>query len=247
MDFPLEWAGAFLALTALELVLGIDNIVFITILASRVKKRLQRRARLVGLTLALVMRIGLLFSISWLMGLTATLFTVAGNEFSGRDLILGVGGLFLVWKAVHEIHMSLETHEFSESGHTESAGLLFVLVQIALVDMVFSVDSVIVAVGLVDQLTIMIAAIVAAMAVMMISSESVARFVESNPAVRLLALAFLVLIGSTLVMEGFGFRVPKGYIYFAMGFSLAVQLLDMWVRKRKQVALSRPRFRKVVP
>ena len=247
MELPLEWVGAFLALTALELVLGIDNIVFITILASRVERRLQQRTRLVGLSLALVMRVALLFSISWLMGLSSTLFTVMGNEFSGSDLILGAGGLFLVWKAVHEIGMSLEPRESTESTKPASAALMMTLVQIALVDVVFSFDSVIVAVGLVDQLPVMVAAIVVAVLVMMISSEPIANFVESNPSVRLLALSFLVLIGSTLVMEGLGFHVPKGYIYFAMAFSLAVQLLDMWIGKRGQMTLNRPRFRRVVP
>lgn len=227
---------AFATLATLEIVLGIDNIVFISVLTSRLPERQRPRARFVGLLLAMVMRIGLLLSLSWMMGLTTDLVTVLGEGISGRDLILLAGGAFLIAKATREMHNSLEIDEaHSHTGHATS--FIGVLVQIALIDVVFSLDSVITAVGLVDNLPVMIAAIVVAVAVMIVAAGPVSDFVEGNPTIKMLALSFLVLIGFALVTEGVDIHVPKGYIYSAMAFSFGVQLLNIRASRRRQVKL----------
>ena len=226
------WIALF-TLTALEIVLGIDNIVFISILASKLRSEDRERARKTGLSLAMFIRIGLLFSITWVMGLTRPLFTTFGQEISGRDLILILGGLFLIGKSTHEIHDKLE----GEEGHGSAkvvASFTAVLVQILLLDIVFSLDSVITAVGMADDVTIMIAAVVIAVGVMMVSSGTISRFVERHPTVKMLALSFLLLIGVSLMAEGFNQHIEKGYIYFAMGFSVFVEMINLRVRAKTQ-------------
>lgn len=236
---PSVWM-AFATLTVLELVLGIDNIIFISILAGKLPAEQQSKARYIGLTLALVMRVILLFSLSWVIGLTAPLFTIFGQEISGRDLVLLIGGLFLIGKSTHEIHGSLEGKE----GHSEKkvyASFAGVLVQITLLDIVFSLDSVITAVGMVDRIEIMIAAVVISIVFMMFFAKSIGEFVQRHPTVKMLALAFLLLIGVTLLAEGFEQHIPKGYIYFAMAFSVLVEFLNMRLRKTSDpVKLHKP-------
>ena len=217
-------------LTALEIVLGIDNIIFISILVSRLPEHQRNFARRLGLGLAMVARLALLFSISWVMGLTEAWFTVLGQEISGRDIILVGGGLFLLAKATHEIHNSLEGVE--ESGKPAvAASLGSVLAQIAVLDIVFSLDSVITAVGLVDHVSIMAIAIILAVTVMLLAAEPIGKFVDRHPTVKILALSFLILVGVTLMVEGFDVHVPKGYIYFAMAFSVGVEMLNIRMRK----------------
>ncbi len=234
---PEIWV-AFLTLLALEIVLGIDNIVFISILVDKLPEERQALARRLGLGLALVMRVLLLLSLSWVIGLTAPLFTILGQEISGRDLILILGGLFLLGKSTFEIHENLEGEEGHKSARV-AANFGSVLVQIVLLDMVFSLDSVITAVGMVDEVSVMIAAVTIAILVMLVSAEAVSGFVNRHPTVKMLALSFLLLIGFTLVLEGFDQHVPKGYIYFAMGFSVFVEFLNLRVRRRREVR-SRP-------
>ena len=218
-------------LAALEIVLGIDNIIFISILVGRLPKKQRAFARRVGLGLAMVARLGLLFSISWVMGLTEPWFTL-GQEISGRDVILIGGGLFLLAKATHEIHNSLEGVE--DTGRAVvAASLGMTLVQIAVLDIVFSLDSVITAVGLVDHVSIMAIAIVAAVAVMLVAAESIGNFVDRHPTIKILALSFLILVGVTLMAEGLDVHVPKGYIYFAMLFSVAVEMVNIRMRQKK--------------
>ncbi|MFY9618480.1 MAG: TerC family protein [Pyrinomonadaceae bacterium] len=233
---PSSWV-AFLTLVALEIVLGIDNIIFISILAGKLPAEDQKRARLIGLSLALVIRVALLFSLSWVIGLTAPLFTVLGQAISGRDLILLVGGLFLLGKATFEIHESLE----APHGHATakvSATFLSVVIQILIIDAVFSLDSVITAVGMVDHIGIMIGAVVVSIAFMMWFASPVSRFVSKHPTIKMLALSFLLLIGLNLIVEAFDVHVPKGYIYFAMGFSVFVEMLNIRIhRKRDPVNL----------
>jgi predicted tellurium resistance membrane protein TerC len=227
---------ALVTLTAMEIVLGIDNVVFLAILVGRLPARQQAVARRLGLTLALGLRIALLLAISWIMGLTAPLFSVFGASVSGRDLILFGGGLFLIGKATWEIHDKLET----EHGEPVTAGargaFLFVLIQILLLDIVFSLDSVITAVGMANELSIMVIAMVLAMLVMLVSAGAVSGFVNRHPTVKILALAFLLLIGVMLVAEGMGTHVDKGYIYFAMAFSLFVEMLNLRYRKKRKPA-----------
>lgn len=227
---PQNWI-ALATLTVLELVLGVDNVVFISILASKLPEAQQTRARTVGLAVAMLMRIVLLFSISWVIGLTEPLFAVLGHEVSGRDLILIVGGLFLLANSTREIHDKLE------GGHEQQAKVAkatfgAVIVQIGLLDLVFSLDSVITAVGMVDELPVMIAAVVISIIFMMVFAGSVSRFVESHPTVKVLALSFLLLIGMALVADGLHHHIPKGYIYFAMGFSVFVEAINLKVRNR---------------
>ncbi len=232
---------AFATLTVLELVLGIDNIIFISILAGRLPPEQQAKARFIGLSLALVMRVILLFSLTWVMGLTAPLFSVFGHAFSGRDLILLFGGLFLIFKSTHEIHGSLEGHEAETGEKKIYASFAGVLIQITLLDMVFSLDSVITAIGMVDNIWIMIAAVVVSIIGMMIFAGSIGAFVQRHPTVKMLALAFLLLIGFTLVVEGMEMHIPKGYIYFAMAFSIFVEMLNIRLRKKaKPVSLHKP-------
>ena len=230
---------ALVTLSAMEIVLGIDNVVFIAILTGRLPAAQQNVARRTGLILALGMRIGLLFAISWIMGLTQPLFTVPllGREVSGRDLILLGGGLFLIFKATWEIYDKLEAEHGHEGGGAATATFSWVLLQVILLDIVFSLDSVITAVGMAQEIVIMIVAMVIAMLVMLVSAGAVSRFVERHPSVKLLALSFLLLIGVMLVAEGTGHHMPKGYIYFAMAFSLAVELLNMRYRRNRPVSL----------
>ena len=237
---------AFATLATLEIVLGIDNIIFIGVLTGRLPAHQQAKARLIGLSLAMLMRIGLLLSLSWVMGLTGELFRVLGEGISGRDVILLAGGAFLIAKATREVHNSLEVEEHT-AGRVATVNFVAVLVQIALIDIVFSLDSVITAVGLVDHVPVMIAAIVAAVLVMMVAAGPVSAFVEGNPTVKVLALCFLVLIGFALLAEGLDIHIPKGYIYFAMAFAFGVQLLNMQASKRKPVKLRKAQLGDLVP
>jgi predicted tellurium resistance membrane protein TerC len=224
-------AIALLTLAGLEIVLGIDNIVFISILVAKLPKARQAAARRIGLLLAMGMRIALLLAISWVMGLTAPLFSVLGNEFTGRDMILLLGGLFLVAKATYEIHDKLEGTE--HDGHAPKvASFGAILVQIMLLDIVFSLDSVITAVGMAQHVEIMIVAVVIAVIVMMIFASSISAFIEKHPTMKMLALSFLLLIGVVLIADGFGQHVSKGYIYFAMAFSLFVEILNIRIRPK---------------
>ena len=246
---PATWA-ALITLVVLEIVLGIDNLVFIAILSNKLPPEQQQRARRIGLTLALVMRIGLLLLIGWLVTLKAPLFDLGlqgapqahgepsfETAFSGRDLILIAGGLFLLWKATNEIHHNLDPEESGEllDPHKGVAQIAFgaAIVQIIALDIVFSVDSILTAVGMTDDVPIMIAAVVITVVLMMVASDPLARFIDRNPSIVMLALAFLVMIGLVLIADGFGFHVPKGYIYAAMGFSVAVELLNMASRNRR--------------
>ena len=229
---PQAWI-ALLTLTALEIVLGVDNIIFITVLVGKLPPRQRNKARVLGLGLAMLTRIVLLLSIVWVMKLKAPLFTVFSREVSGRDLILIFGGLFLLWKSTIEIHDSLEG-EVEEEGQQMVAGFGTVLAQIAILDIVFSLDSVITAVGLANEVVVMIVAIVIAVIVMMFSAGSIGAFVDNHPTIKMLALSFLVLIGVTLIADGFGLHVPKGYLYFAMAFSVAVELLNMKIRRKSR-------------
>jgi predicted tellurium resistance membrane protein TerC len=233
----MEWMAHFQSwvalgtLTALEIVLGIDNIIFISVLVGRLPQDRRNRARVAGLALAMVSRILLLLSLTWVMGLTSDLFRVFSRGFSGRDLILVGGGLFLLAKSTREIHHSLMGDEPREkTGSTKR--MLSVLAQIAVLDIVFSLDSVITAIGLAEHVTIMILAIVIAVVVMMVSARAIGGFVDAHPTIKMLALSFLLLVGFTLFGEGFGLVIPKGYIYFAMGFSVLVEVLNIKVRRR---------------
>lgn len=228
---PQAWI-AFATLLALEIVLGIDNVVFISILAAKLPASQQAKARYIGLGLAMVMRIILLFSISWVIGLTAPLFTIFQQEISGRDLILVVGGLFLIAKSTHEIHQKLEGDEGHSSAQVAPT-FTSVIVQILLLDAVFSLDSVITAVGMVDQIGIMVSAVVIAVLFMMVFAAPIGRFVERHPTIKMLALSFLLLIGMTLIAEGFDQHIPKGYIYSAMAFSVFVEMLNLNSKKPK--------------
>ncbi|MEQ8859373.1 MAG: TerC family protein [Pseudomonadales bacterium] len=231
---PQIWI-AFATLTALEIVLGIDNIIFISILTSRLPKAQQPRARFLGLALAMIMRLALLMSLAWIMRLTADWFSVLGEGISGRDLILLVGGAFLIAKATREVHNSLEGAEHGHgAGPVASMGA--VLAQIAVVDVVFSLDSVITAVGMVDEISVMVAAVVSAVLVMMVAANPISNFVEAHPTVKMLALSFLILVGFTLVGEGLDFHTPKGYIYTAMAFSFGVEMLNIRAKKARQAA-----------
>jgi len=225
-------------LTVLEIVLGIDNIIFISILASALPKDEQPRARRLGLAGAFVSRMLLLFSITWIMRLTAPLFVVLGRGVSGKDLILIVGGLFLIAKATTEIHQKLEEHEkaeIAEKSRAAGRGLMAVVLQITVIDIVFSLDSVITAVGMVPHLEVMVGANVIALGVMLLAATPISDFVERHPTVKMLALSFLVLIGTNLVAEGTGFHIPKGYTYFAMAFSVLTEMLNMKLRKKTDV------------
>jgi len=244
---PQAWI-AFATLTALELVLGIDNVIFISILVDKLPREQREFARRLGLFMAMFMRVGLLLVLAWIVGLVAPLFSVLGQEISGRDLILILGGLFLIWKSTGEIHQSLE----GEEGHASSAvqaTFAAVIVQIMLVDMVFSLDSIITAVGMVDNVAVMISAVVASVALMMLFAGTIGRFVSDHPTIKMLALSFLVVVGVVLIAEGFDHHVPKGYIYFAMAFSVGVEMLNIRMRKRgtKTAHLSAPYVREGEP
>jgi predicted tellurium resistance membrane protein TerC len=228
---PHAWI-ALVTLTALEIVLGVDNIIFISILVGRLPARQRNSARVIGLALAMIMRILLLLSLAWIMTLKAPLFAVGRMGVSGRDLILIGGGLFLLWKSVHEIHNSLEGAGEDSASAQAMAGYGAVLAQIAIIDIVFSLDSVITAVGMVSQVPVMVAAIVIAVLVMMAAAKPISEFVDRHPTIKMLALAFLVMVGTALIAEGFDFHVPRGYIYFAMAFSVAVEMLNIRMRAR---------------
>jgi predicted tellurium resistance membrane protein TerC len=224
---------ALATLTFLEIVLGVDNIIFISILSGKLPPAQQPKARRLGLLLAMGTRILLLFSLAWVIRLTAPLFTVVGQEISGRDLILILGGLFLLGKSTHEIHDRLEGEEGHASAKAASS-FASVLVQIALLDIVFSLDSVITAVGMVKEVPVMIAAVVISVVIMMVAAEPISAFVHRHPTVKMLALSFLLLIGMSLIAEGFGHHIPKGYVYFAMGFSVFVEALNLKMRKKTE-------------
>ncbi len=228
---PQAWI-AFATLTALELVLGIDNIIFISILVDKLPKERREFARRLGLFMAMFMRIGLLLVLAWIVGLVTPLFSVFGHDISGRDLILILGGLFLIWKSTGEIHQSLEGEE--EHGTSAvKATFTAVILQIMVVDLVFSLDSIITAVGMVDDVRIMIAAVIASVALMMVFAGPIGRFVSDHPTIKMLALSFLVVVGVVLMAEGFGHHVPKGYVYFGMAFSLMVEMLNIRMRKAR--------------
>jgi predicted tellurium resistance membrane protein TerC len=230
---PQAWI-AFVTLTVLELVLGIDNVIFIAILVDKLEPARREVARRLGLFLAMFMRIGLLFLLAWMAGLTAPLFVVPllGQEVSGRDLILIAGGLFLIWKSTVEIHQLLEG-ERGEASAASRATFSSVILQIIVIDMVFSLDSIVTAVGMVDRLAVMVAAVVASVALMMVFAGGIGRFVSAHPTVKMLALAFLFVIGVVLIADGFDHHVPKGYVYFAMAFSVCVEALNIRMRKKR--------------
>ena len=238
---PQVWI-AFATLTALELVLGIDNIIFISILVDKLPLAKREFARRLGLFMAMFMRIGLLLVLAWIVGLVEPLFTVMGKGISGRDLILILGGLFLIWKSTSEVHQSLEGEEESHGASAVKATLTSVILQIMVIDLVFSLDSIITAVGMVDDVRIMIAAVIASVGLMMLFAGPIGRFVSNHPTIKMLALSFLVVVGVVLVAEGFGHHVPKGYVYFAMAFSLGVETLNINMRKKsaKKVTLNPP-------
>jgi len=230
---PNAWI-ALLTLTVLEIVLGIDNIIFISILVGRLPKAVQAKARNIGLALAMIMRIGLLFSIAWIARLTNPWFTIFEHPFSGRDLILLAGGLFLLYKATHEIHNKLEGDDETMAGGKGMPSFAGVLAQIMVLDLVFSLDSVITAVGMAEHLGVMVTAVVLAVGVMLLAAGTISDFVSRHPTVKMLALSFLLLVGMSLVAEGFGHHVPKGYVYFAMGFSIFVEALNLRLRKGRE-------------
>jgi len=240
---PQAWI-AFATLTALELVLGIDNIIFISILVDKLPKEKQEFARRLGLFMAMFMRIGLLLVLAWIVGLVAPLFTVLGQEISGRDLILILGGLFLIYKSTGEIHQSLEGDEEHGGPSKVKAALTSVILQIMVVDLVFSLDSIITAVGMVDDVRVMIAAVVGSVGLMMLFAAPIGHFVSDHPTIKMLALSFLVVVGVVLVAEGFDNHVPKGYVYFGMAFSLGVEMLNIHMRKKagKKVKLNAARM-----
>ena len=226
---PQIWV-AFLTLTVLELVLGIDNLIFISILADKLPEKQRQLARNVGLSLAMLMRIGLLFIVSWIIGLTQPLFTLFQQELSGRDLILIGGGLFLLWKSVKEIHQQFESAEEKSQSYS-AASFGGVILQIVLIDAVFSFDSILTAVGMVDEVEVIIAAVVVSIAILIAFATQIGRFVSAHPPVKMIALAFLVVIGIVLIADGFDHHVPKGYIYFSLAFAVAIEMLNIGTRK----------------
>jgi predicted tellurium resistance membrane protein TerC len=230
---PAIWASL-ITLMALEIVLGIDNLVFISILAGRLPPEQQSKARKVGLALALITRLALLTVLAWIVTLTKPFITVLGFELSWRDVILIAGGLFLLYKATHEIHQDVEGDPEDEPTARPGVTFMAVVTQIAIIDIVFSLDSVITAVGMADQLWVMVVAVVAAVIVMLVASDPLSNFIAANPTVKMLALSFLLLIGVLLIAEGLHFHIPKGYVYFALGFSVMVEFLNNWVQRRRR-------------
>lgn len=230
---PSAWM-ALATLTLLEIVLGIDNIIFIAILVGKLPKEQRDKARILGLALAMLTRIALLASLFWIMKLTQPLFTIFGNDISGRDIILIIGGLFLIYKSTHEIHSQLESTEDERQISKKSLKFFPALIQIAILDIIFSLDSVITAVGMADHLEVMVIAIILAVLIMMVASKSISDFVEKNPTIKTLALAFLILIGIALIADGLDFHIPKGYIYFAMAFSLVVECINIYASKKNK-------------
>lgn len=229
---PEAWISLF-TLIGLEIVLGIDNIIFIAILCSRLPKEKQNKARIIGLGFAMISRILLLLSLFWIMKLTAPLFSVFGEEISGRDLILIIGGLFLIYKSTTEIDSSISGQTHEEHISTKKVSFASIIIQISILDIVFSLDSVITAVGMADHIEIMILAVIVAVGVMMVASKAISKFVDDNPTIKILALSFLILVGVALVADGCGLHIPKGYIYFSMAFSLAVELINIKMRKKR--------------
>jgi predicted tellurium resistance membrane protein TerC len=241
---PEAWIALF-TLTALEIVLGVDNIIFISILVGRLPEAQRQRARVLGLGFAMLTRILLLLSLAWVMTLTDDLFSIVGRGISGRDLILIGGGLFLLWKSVHEIHGSLEGEdETHDAAAVAKASFTSIIIQIGIIDIVFSLDSVITAVGMADHVPIMVIAIVLAIAVMMFAAKPIGEFVDRHPTVKMLALSFLILVGLALIAEGWDFHIPKGYIYFAMAFSVGVEMLNLRMRAKRAAAV---RLRRNLP
>ena len=232
---PAVWASL-VTLMALEIVLGIDNLVFISILAGRLPADQQGAARKVGLALALVTRLALLATLAWIVGLTEPFLHVGGFGLSWRDVIMLVGGLFLLYKATHEIHNEVEGDEEDKGPRNRGATFLMVVTQIAIIDIVFSIDSVVTAVGMADRLWVMVVAVIAAVGVMLAASDPLAHFVAANPTIKMLALSFLLLIGVLLIADGLHFHIPKGYVYFALGFSVMVELLNNWAQRRRRRA-----------
>ena len=230
---PQTWA-ALLTLTALEIVLGVDNVIFLSVIISRIPQQQAKRARQVGLALALLFRILLLSMLTWLIGLTEAVFTVLDMAFSWRDVILICGGLFLIGKATYEIHGEVEAKQETEEREGNARAFLWIIAEIAVIDMVFSLDSIITAIGMAQDLLIMIAAVAIAVAVMYVASAPVARFVANHPTIKMLALAFLVLIGVVLVADGFHFHIPRGYIYFAIAFATAVELFNVLAKRNRK-------------
>ena len=241
ITMPEAWI-ALATLTALEIVLGIDNIIFLSILVDRLPEKQRPKARLIGLSLAMVMRLGLLASLAWLTKLTADLFMVLGQGISGRDLVLILGGLFLLVKSVLEIHHSIEdageTHELAKP--KVGGSFMGILIQIAILDMVFSLDSVITAVGMADHIEVMVIAVVIAVGFMMVFANAIGRFITEHPTLKMLALSFLVLVGTALIAAGLEFHIPKGYIYFAMAFSFGVEMLNLRLRAKRKAAAVEP-------
>ena len=237
---PQAWI-AFATLTALELVLGIDNIIFISILVDKLPIAQRETARRLGLFMAMFMRVGLLLVLAWIVGLVEPLFSLMGKGISGRDLILILGGLFLIWKSTGEIHHSLEGEE-EQTASAVQAGFAAIILQIMVIDLVFSLDSIITAVGMVDDVKVMIAAVIVSVGLMMLFAGPIGRFVSDHPTIKMLALSFLVVVGVVLVAEGFGHHVPKGYVYFGMAFSLGVEMLNIRMRRKngKPVKLKPP-------
>lgn len=226
---PQIWV-AFLTLTVLELVLGIDNLIFISILADKLPEKQRQLARNLGLSLAMIMRVALLFAVSWIIGLTEPLFTVYQHELSGRDLILIGGGLFLLWKSIKEIHQQFENHT-SQSASYGATTFASVILQIVLIDAVFSFDSILTAVGMVDEVEVIIAAVIVSVVILIMFANQIGKFVSDHPAVKMIALAFLVVIGIVLIADGFDHHVPKGYIYFSLAFAVAIEMLNIGTRK----------------
>lgn len=229
---PAIWASL-VALTAMEIVLGIDNVVFISVIVARVQPRRRERIRKIGLGLALLFRVVMLFAITWIIGLTAPLFTLMEHQVSWRDLILIAGGLFLIVKATREIHAAFENSGEDEPVQDIAGGFWSFIFQIAVIDLVFSVDSIVTAIGMAEHVEVMIAAVVIAMFIMYLASGPVADFIARHPTTRMLALSFLFLIGAALVADGLDFHIPRGYIYFAMGFAAAVESMNVWARRRR--------------
>lgn len=232
--FSVEAWVALVTLTLLEIVLGIDNIIFIAILVTRLPREQRDKARILGLALAMITRIALLASIFWIMKLVTPLFSVFGVEISGKDLILIGGGLFLIWKSTHEIHAQTQGESADNFDATKKASFVSVLIQIALLDIIFSLDSVITAVGMAKDLPVMVLAVVIAVFIMMFASKYIAQFVDENPSIKVLALAFLILVGVTLIADGLDFHISKAYIYFAMAFSLAVESINIYISKKQK-------------
>jgi predicted tellurium resistance membrane protein TerC len=229
---PTIWAS-FITLTAMEIVLGIDNIVFLSVIVSRLPLEIRDRARRIGLALAFIFRIVMLFGITWLIGLTDPLFSIAGEQISWRDIILIAGGLFLLAKGTHEIHQSVESED-EESSAPVSSAFAMVILQIAVIDLVFSIDSIITAIGMAQHIEVMVAAVTVSIVVMYVAASSVSAFIEAHPTTKMLALSFLLLIGVALVADGIGFHIPRGYIYFAMAFAASVEVVNVMAGRRRK-------------